>query len=78
MLTGLLVQVVEGQDIRLLHSSEDNLLVAMRSERDDEAGMSERIVDLQETAEIVGPRTAPPAEASARYRSFDQWEEWDM
>jgi len=71
VLTGLLVQVIEGQDMRLLHSSDDSILVAMRGEKDDEAGISEKIVDLQETAEIVGPRTAsvqPPA----------MWDEWDM
>ncbi|KAJ7126987.1 hypothetical protein C8R44DRAFT_780128 [Mycena epipterygia] len=71
VLTGLLVQVIEGQDIRLLHSSDDAILVAMRGEKDDEAGVSEKIVDLRETAEIVGPRTAsvqPPA----------MWDEWDM
>jgi hypothetical protein len=71
VLTGLLVQVIEGQDIRLLHSSDDAILVAMRGGLDDEAGASEKIVDLKETSEIVGPRTAsvqPPA----------MWDEWDM
>ncbi|KAJ7756435.1 hypothetical protein DFH07DRAFT_820553 [Mycena maculata] len=71
ILTGLLVQVIEGQDIRLLHSSDDTMLVAMRGEHDDESGISEKIVDLQETAEIVAPRTAsvqPP----------EMWDGWDM
>ncbi|KAJ7158753.1 hypothetical protein C8R46DRAFT_1110175 [Mycena filopes] len=70
-LTGLLVQAIEGQDIRLLYSADDAILVAMRGEYDDEAGVSEKIVDLQETAEILGPRTAsvqPPT----------MWDEWDM
>ncbi|KAJ7650251.1 hypothetical protein FB45DRAFT_887431, partial [Roridomyces roridus] len=75
VLTGLLVQVIEGYDIRLLHSSEAHILVAMRGGRDDEAGTSERIVDLQETAEIAGPPTAAPVE---HHQSFNRWDEWDM
>ncbi|KAJ6576436.1 hypothetical protein DFH09DRAFT_1276455 [Mycena vulgaris] len=71
VLTGLLVQVIEAQDIRLLHSSDNSILVAMRGQHDDEAGISEKIVELQETAEIVGPRTAP-VQAPA------MWDEWDM
>ncbi|KAJ7475856.1 hypothetical protein FB451DRAFT_1351235 [Mycena latifolia] len=71
VLTGLLVQVIEGQDIRLLHSADDAILVAMRGAHDDEAGASEKIIDLQETAEIVGPRTAT-VQAPAI------WDEWDM
>ncbi|KAJ7773279.1 hypothetical protein B0H16DRAFT_1511726 [Mycena metata] len=70
-LTGLLVQAIEAQDIRLLYTADDAILVAMRGEHDDEAGASEKIVDLQETAEIVGPRTAP-VQAPA------MWDEWDM
>ncbi|KAJ7227194.1 hypothetical protein GGX14DRAFT_418522 [Mycena pura] len=71
VLTGLLVQVIEGQDIRLLHSTNDVILVAMRGGHDDEEGMSDKIVDLQETTEVVGPRTATmPVPA--------MWDEWDM
>ncbi|KAJ7170691.1 hypothetical protein C8R43DRAFT_1149693 [Mycena crocata] len=71
VLTGLLVQVVEGQDIRLLHSTDDAILVAMHGERDDEAGISEKIVDLRETTEIKAPET-PSMPVPA------MWDEWDM
>ncbi|KAJ6619767.1 hypothetical protein B0H10DRAFT_2024882 [Mycena sp. CBHHK59/15] len=71
-LTGLLVQVIEAQDIRLLHSSDDSILVAMRGKKDDDDGISDKIVDLQETAEIVGPRTATTMPVPAL------WDEWDM
>lgn len=71
VLTGLLVQVIEGQDIRLLHSSNEAILVAMRGERDDEEGISDKVVDLLETAEVVGPRR-PSMPVPA------MWDEWDM
>ncbi|KAF7330530.1 hypothetical protein MVEN_02492700 [Mycena venus] len=72
VLTGLLVQVIDGQDIRLLHAADNGILAVMRGEHDDEAGVSEKVVELQETAEIVGPRTATVQEVPA------MWEEWDM
>ncbi|KAJ7603752.1 hypothetical protein DFH06DRAFT_1256028 [Mycena polygramma] len=72
VLTGLLVQVIEGADIRLLYAADDSILVAMRGEHDDESGVSEKIVELQETAEIAAPQTAS-VQAPAM-----QWDEWDM
>jgi len=76
IMTGRLVQVIEGQDIRLLYSgptpaSTDNILVVMKGDRDDENGVSEKIVELVETSEIRDvntPTTANPA----------MWDEWDM
>ncbi|KAF7316832.1 hypothetical protein HMN09_00416400 [Mycena chlorophos] len=68
--TGLLQQVIEGQDIRLLHSSDDTILVAMRGHHNDESGASERIVDLRETTEIAAPRVEMPTPSL--------WDEWDM
>jgi hypothetical protein len=65
------VQVIEGQDIRLLNAADDGILAVMRGEHDDEAGASEKVVELRETSEIVGPRTAT-VQAPA------MWEEWDM
>ncbi|KAF7312263.1 hypothetical protein MIND_00239300 [Mycena indigotica] len=70
VLTGLLEQVIEGQDIRLLHSSDDAILVAMRGKHDDEGGASEQIVDLRETTEISVPQAAMPVPS--------MWDEWDM
>ncbi|KAJ7066963.1 hypothetical protein C8F01DRAFT_1119758 [Mycena amicta] len=70
VLTGLLEQVIEGQDIRLVHSSDDAILVAMRGKHDDEGGVSERIVDLRETTEISVPQVAMPVPS--------MWDEWDM
>ncbi|KAJ7707684.1 hypothetical protein B0H17DRAFT_1000886 [Mycena rosella] len=78
VLTGLLVQVVEGQDIRLLHSSDEAILVVMRGGQDDEAGMSEKIVDLKETTEIAGPRTASVQPPAMWDEPPAMWDEWDM
>ncbi|EEB91417.1 hypothetical protein MPER_10224, partial [Moniliophthora perniciosa FA553] len=78
ILTGRLVQVIEGQDIRLLYSgpeanSAETILVAMRGEKNDQDGVTEKIVELKETKEIsIGsatPISAIPASV---------WEEWDM
>ncbi|KAF7374933.1 hypothetical protein MSAN_00379400 [Mycena sanguinolenta] len=71
VLTGLLVQVIEGNDIRLLHSSDDGILAAMRGQHDDEEGVSEKVIELRETAEITGPRTATVQMPAI-------WDEWDM
>lgn len=73
---GRLVQVLEGADIRLLHSgsaglSEENILVAMRGAKDDQEGVSDKIVELVETTEI--PAVTP---AAGPHPAF--WDEWDM
>lgn len=69
--TGRIVQVIEGEDIRLLSSGPntgkgDPVLVAMRGGYQDQFSVSEKIVELNETEEIV--RTPEP----------DRWVEWDM
>jgi hypothetical protein len=72
--TGRLVQVLEGQDIRLLHSCEqvgDDVLVAMRRP-DSTNGLvqREKVVELLQTAEIaIGPVPVGGQE---------YWDEWDM
>ena len=76
--TGRLDQVIEGFDIRLLlhtnlksHSSDDTLLVAMRGEKDDKDGVSDKIIELVQTSEIAQtPMTSTPVEGL--------WDEWDM
>ncbi|KAF7327861.1 hypothetical protein MKEN_00366000 [Mycena kentingensis (nom. inval.)] len=78
--TGLLENVIEGTDIRLLHApapvegdaggSAAQILVAMRGEQDDERGMSEKVVELRETSEITAPQVAMPVPS--------MWAEWDM
>lgn len=75
--TGLLKQVIEGVDIRLLIPAplpHGPLFVAMRGNKDDEDGLSDRIVELVETAEIT-PKTpiAGPFKATE-----GMWDEWDM
>lgn len=72
MTTGRIVQVIEGEDIRLLSSGPhtgkaDPVLVAMRGGYEDQFSVIEKIVELSETEEIV----RSPAEA-------DRWVEWDM
>lgn len=75
--TGLLKQVIEAVDIRLLIQGpflRGPLLIAMRGQKDDEDGLSDRVVELVETAEITpktptaGPFKAPEG----------MWDEWDM
>ncbi|RDB26309.1 Rho1 guanine nucleotide exchange factor 1 [Hypsizygus marmoreus] len=73
--TGRIAQVIEGSDIRLLHSSptygeDDTILVATRGSKDDKDGTSDKIVELVETTEITAPTPITPVP------SF--WDEWDM
>ena len=67
------MQVIEGDDIRLLSSGPqaskgDPVLVAMHGGYQDQYSVSEKIVELNETEEIVH---SPEADA-------DRWVEWDM
>lgn len=71
--TGRIVQVIEGDDIRLLssgpHTSKnDPVLVVMRGGKEDQSSFSEKIVELNETEEIA--RSSEP--------DADRWFEWDM
>uniref|UniRef100_A0A8H7Y279 Rho1 guanine nucleotide exchange factor 1 n=1 Tax=Psilocybe cubensis TaxID=181762 RepID=A0A8H7Y279_PSICU len=75
--TGRIVQVIEGQDIRLLYSGpystkDDPVLVVMRGKKDDKEGVSERIAELVQTEEIsvMTPAVTTP--------SASVWDEWDM
>ena len=78
--TGRLDQVIEGFDIRLLlhtnlksKSSDDTLLVAMRGDKDDKDGVSDKIIELVQTSEISAvqaPMTITPTQSL--------WDEWDM
>lgn len=78
--TGRLDQVIEGSDIRLLlhtnlksHSADDTLLVAMRGTKDDKDGVSDKIIELVQTAEFSSTQT-PMASAPVE----GMWDEWDM
>ena len=53
--TGKLIQVIKGQDIRLVHASERSILVAMCDERGD--GLDEKLVELVETADLTTQQT---------------------
>jgi len=75
--TGRIVQVIEGNDIRLMYSGpytkkENPILVAMRGSKDDQNGQSEKIMELLETEEInmVSP-------SSAVFSSV-LWDDWDI
>ncbi|KAF9025814.1 hypothetical protein BDZ89DRAFT_1068060 [Hymenopellis radicata] len=73
--TGRLVQVIEGQAIRLLYSgptanSDDPILFAMKGNKDDQAGVSDKLCELVETSEINTAHPSTPA--------FGLWDEWDM
>ena len=77
-MTGRLVQVIEGLDIRLLYGPamsepKDNVIIAMRGEIDEEQGVSEKIIQMVETSEISStPSVVDPGIPS------EVWEEWDM
>lgn len=74
--TGLLKQVIEAVDIRLLVQvplSPGPLFVGMRGHKDDEDGLSDRIVELVETAEIT-----PTTPVAGPFRATEgMWDEWD-
>jgi hypothetical protein len=74
--TGRIVQVIEGRDMRLLYSGpytgkDHPILVAMRGGKDDQDGVSDKIVELIETEEIS--LMTPIAGQSPSI-----WDEWDM
>lgn len=93
-MTGKLVQVIEGQDMRLMKSNggpitgddgDDPVLVAMRGDNNDREGTFSKVVELVETREIgmsqapISPRA--PASASVNANAAAQaaiWDEWDM
>lgn len=71
--SGELVQVIEGTDVRLLHSGltePDMLVVAMTGTIEDVGGLSENIVELTQTAAL---NDRAPME-----RVEQLWDEWDM
>ncbi|KAI9512110.1 hypothetical protein F5148DRAFT_1166295 [Russula earlei] len=71
--SGKLVQVIEGRDVRLLHSGlteEDMLIAAMTGDVEDESGLSEKVLELVPTTAIVA--TAPTLDVE------QLWDEWDM
>ncbi|KAF7424638.1 hypothetical protein PC9H_009946 [Pleurotus ostreatus] len=74
-----LVQVIEGNDIRLLYSGplqgefEDVTLVAMKNGKDD-TNSKEKVVALEPTVAIQSS-VATPASASSQP---GMWDEWDM
>ena len=72
ILTGKLVQVIEGEAVRLLHTgflpTDTSILVAMKG-RSGDGVVADKIVELFETSEIKTPTTT---DASSL------WDEWDM
>lgn len=75
---GRLVQVIEGMDLRLLYcgprdSPNDTVIVAMKGEKDDGDGVSDKLAELVETAEL-----ARTPSSSARVAPDNLWDEWDM
>ena len=71
--SGRLVQVIEGDHVRLLHSglTEMDMLVAgMTGDVEDASGLSEKLVELVQTTAI---EVAAPI-----VRAEQLWDEWDM
>lgn len=81
ILTGRIVQVIEGRDIRMLYTgptpdNHEHVLYAMRGDDDkleNKDGVPEKIVALQETSDISSSLRTPTASDNAA-----MWEEWDM
>lgn len=73
----MLKQVIEGVDIRLLIQmplTRGPLFVAMRGNKDNEDGLSDRIVELVETEEIT-----PKTPTAGSFKAVEGlWDEWDM
>ncbi|KAH9037804.1 hypothetical protein EDB85DRAFT_1860932 [Lactarius pseudohatsudake] len=71
--SGRLVQVIEADDVRLLHSGltgTDILVAGMTGSVDNASGLSEKLVELVQT-EAIGVK-APVV------RTEQLWDEWDM
>ncbi len=71
--SGKLVQVIEGGDIRLVHSGStegDMLVVAMTGDFEDKNGLSEKVLELVPTAAIDAQ------EPMGRVEQL--WDEWDV
>lgn len=82
--SGRLVQVIEGEDIRLLYSEvspgEKVTLMALRDGTDDVPGPKDKIVELVETRELKKSHSLPsPPTASPRseYTASDIWDMWE-
>ncbi|KIK63091.1 hypothetical protein GYMLUDRAFT_163599 [Collybiopsis luxurians FD-317 M1] len=80
ILTGRIVQVIEGQDIRMMYAgptpdSHEPVLYAVRGDDqgDNKEAVAEKMVALQETSEISSVLRTPTARENAA-----MWEEWDM
>ena len=70
MQTGKLVQVIEGENIRLLHWGEEAVLVAMKKANGQRSGGTEdALIELIPTQAI---------EATPSVQSPELWDEWDM
>ena len=68
--TGKLVQVIKGENIRLLHSGEESVLVAMKKVNGQRSGGTEdALIELIPTQAI---------EATSSVQSPEPWEGWDM
>jgi hypothetical protein len=75
--TGRLVQVIEANDVRLLHCGvregrDRTILVSMRNQEDGKNGIGEKVVELLETSYLSTPATA------GEEPLWDVWEEWDV
>lgn len=70
--TGRLMQVIEGNNFRLLQSHPGMpLLIATRSDQNDRQGIEEEVIELIETAPLDGPLTSLPIDETNAL-----WQEW--
>ena len=81
--TGRIVQVLEGEDVRLLYCGllpgEKVTLMAMRDGAGDTPGPKDKIVELVETRELrKSPRVSSSASSPrSEYTGSDIWDMWE-
>ena len=81
--TGRIVQVLEGEDIRLLYSGllpgEKVTLMGLKDGTDDVPGPKEKIVELVETQELrKSPRVSSSSSTPrSEYAGSDIWDMWE-
>ena len=77
--TGKLVQVIEGNDMRLVHASERSVMITMKGDVTNSNDSEHRLVELVETADLAEQEAQVASIRSPGVRASQAlWDEWDM
>ncbi|TCD69356.1 hypothetical protein EIP91_007912 [Steccherinum ochraceum] len=77
--TGKLVQVIEGSDMRLVHSSERSVMVTMKNDAKSGSELEYKLVELVETANLEEQQLQEAQMRTPGVRASQKiWDEWDM